>query len=163
MPICGVSTATRLAPLEFTASTIGDKHTDPLTRYERPRACAQKAAGDRDGERDGHAARHADEAPAQGTLTVYNLSARGQIRRSLANAVVEKVECVEHVGVSCKFQYTVADSTVEDVALLKQVDGGVSQAVPRSLEPLLQLVSLEESVSSPAAARESVKKEAREQ
>ncbi len=57
----------------------------------------------------------------------------------------------------------VADSTVEDVALLKQVDGGVSQAVPRSLEPLLQLVSLEESVSSPAAARESVKKEAREQ
>jgi len=51
---------------------------------------------------------HADEAPAQGTLTVYNLSARGQIRRSLANAVVSQVECVEHIGVSCKFQYVIA-------------------------------------------------------
>jgi hypothetical protein len=51
---------------------------------------------------------HADETPAQGTLTVYNLSSRGQIRRSLANAVVAEVECVEHVGVSCKFRYTIA-------------------------------------------------------
>ncbi len=51
---------------------------------------------------------HADQTPAQGTLTVYNLSARGQSRRSLANAVVAEVECVEHVGVSCKFQYTIA-------------------------------------------------------
>jgi len=51
---------------------------------------------------------HADEAPAQGTLTVYNRSARGQISRSLANAVLEEVACVEHVGVSCKFQYTIA-------------------------------------------------------
>ena len=53
-------------------------------------------------------ASHADGLPAQGTLTVYNLSARGQISRSLPNAVLEEVECVEHVGVSCKFQYTIA-------------------------------------------------------
>jgi hypothetical protein len=53
-------------------------------------------------------ASHADETPAQGTVTVYNLSGRGQISRSLANAVVAEVECVEHVGVSCKFQYTIA-------------------------------------------------------
>jgi hypothetical protein len=51
---------------------------------------------------------HADQAPAQGTLTVYNLSARGQISRSLANAVITEVECVEHVGVSCKFRYILA-------------------------------------------------------
>jgi hypothetical protein len=56
----------------------------------------------------GFIGRHADETPAQGTLTVYNLSGRGQSRRILANAVVAEVECVEHVGVSCKFQYTIA-------------------------------------------------------
>ena len=50
---------------------------------------------------------HADATPAQGKLTVFNASARGQISRSLANAVVAEVECVEHVGVSCKFQYSI--------------------------------------------------------
>lgn len=53
-------------------------------------------------------ASHADQVPVAGTLTLYNLSGAGQVSRSLANAVVEEVECVEHVGVSCKFQYTIA-------------------------------------------------------
>jgi hypothetical protein len=56
----------------------------------------------------GFMASHADQTPAQGTLTIYNLSGRGQVSRSLANAVVAEVECVEHVGVSCKFRYTIA-------------------------------------------------------
>jgi hypothetical protein len=51
---------------------------------------------------------HADQVPAQGTVALYNMSATGQITRSLANAVVAEVECVEHTGVSCKFQYTIA-------------------------------------------------------
>ena len=53
-------------------------------------------------------ASHADQVPVSGALTIYNLSGTGQISRSLGNAVVEEVECVEHVGVSCKFQYTIA-------------------------------------------------------
>jgi hypothetical protein len=51
---------------------------------------------------------HADTVPAQGALTLYNLSHTGQTTRTLANATVNQVECVEHVGVSCKFQYTIA-------------------------------------------------------
>jgi hypothetical protein len=51
---------------------------------------------------------HADQVPVSGTLTVYNRSGTGQTSRALANAVVCDIECVEHVGVSCKFQYTVA-------------------------------------------------------
>jgi hypothetical protein len=53
-------------------------------------------------------AQHADQVPVAGTVTVYNLSSTGQASRTLANATVAEVECVEHVGVSCKFQYTVA-------------------------------------------------------
>ena len=56
----------------------------------------------------GFMASHADQVPVQGTLAVYNQSATGQLARFLANAVVVKVECVEHTGVSCKFQYTIA-------------------------------------------------------
>jgi hypothetical protein len=52
-------------------------------------------------------ASHADAVPASGTLTLYDLSPSGQTKRSLAGAVVLEVECVEHVGVSCKFRYTV--------------------------------------------------------
>jgi hypothetical protein len=51
---------------------------------------------------------HADQVPVSGTLTIYNRSGTGQTSRALANAVVSDIECVEHVGVSCKFQYTVA-------------------------------------------------------
>ena len=53
-------------------------------------------------------ASHADQVPVAGTLTLYHLSGTGQTSRSLANAVVVEVECVEHVGVSCKFQYTIS-------------------------------------------------------
>jgi hypothetical protein len=53
-------------------------------------------------------ASHADQVPVAGTLTLYNRSSTGQASRSLDNAVMASVECVEHVGVSCKFQYTVA-------------------------------------------------------
>jgi hypothetical protein len=53
-------------------------------------------------------AQHADQVPVNGTLTLYNLSATGQTNRSLVNAIVADVECVEHIGVSCKFQYLVA-------------------------------------------------------
>ena len=50
---------------------------------------------------------HADQVPISGQLTVYNRSATGQTTRTLANAVMADIECVEHAGVSCKFQYTV--------------------------------------------------------
>lgn len=50
---------------------------------------------------------HADAVPVQGTLTLYDLSSTGQTTRTLAGAVVSEVECVEHVGVSCKFSYTI--------------------------------------------------------
>ena len=53
-------------------------------------------------------AQHADQVPAQGSLVLYNLSSTGQTTRTLANAVIVEVECVEHAGVSCKFQYTIA-------------------------------------------------------
>jgi hypothetical protein len=56
----------------------------------------------------GFMASHADAVPVAGTLTLHDLSAAGQTKRSLPCAVVEGVECVEHVGVSCKFRYAVA-------------------------------------------------------
>ena len=52
-------------------------------------------------------ASHADAVPVQGTLALYNQSPTGQCARFLPQAVVTEVECVEHVGVSCKFQYTI--------------------------------------------------------
>ena len=51
---------------------------------------------------------HADQVPVSGTLTIYNRSGTGQATRTLANAIVQNVECVEHVGVGCKFQYSIA-------------------------------------------------------
>lgn len=56
-------------------------------------------------------AQHADAVPVQGNVVVYNRSGTGQVTRTLANAVVAKVECVEHVGVSCKFQYWIAGNS----------------------------------------------------
>src|ERR1017187_5640951 len=53
-------------------------------------------------------AEHAGRGPAQGNLVLYNRSGTGQATRMLADAVVAEVECTEHVGVSCKFQYTIA-------------------------------------------------------
>jgi len=56
-------------------------------------------------------AQHADAVPVQGKVVLYNRSGTGQAMRTLSNAVVAKVECVEHVGVSCKFQYTIAGNS----------------------------------------------------
>jgi len=56
-------------------------------------------------------AQHADAVPAQGKVVLYHRSGTGQAMRTLSNAVVAKVECVEHVGVSCKFQYTIAGNS----------------------------------------------------
>ena len=53
-------------------------------------------------------AQHPDQVPICGALTLYHRSASGQATRTLANAVVVEVACTEHVGVSCKFQYTIA-------------------------------------------------------
>jgi hypothetical protein len=50
---------------------------------------------------------HADTVPISGTLTIYLRSATGVSQRTLANAVMRDIECVEHTGVTCKFQYTV--------------------------------------------------------
>jgi hypothetical protein len=52
-------------------------------------------------------ATHPDQVPISGALKVYNRSATGQTTRTLASALVQNVECVEHIGVSCKFTYTI--------------------------------------------------------
>ena len=85
--------------------------------------------------------------------------------RSLSWALAALVILVvASVAVSVRVsRRAVTDSVVEDAALLKQVDEGVSQAAPRSLEPLLQLVSLEDSASAQGAARGSAGKATREQ
>jgi hypothetical protein len=49
--------------------------------------------------------------PVQGTVTMYHLTARGQTSRSLASAVVLDIQCIEHIGVSCRFQYTIAGNS----------------------------------------------------
>jgi hypothetical protein len=56
-------------------------------------------------------ATHADQVPVQGTVTMYHLTARGQTSRSLASAVVLDIQCIEHIGVSCRFQYTIAGNS----------------------------------------------------
>jgi hypothetical protein len=53
-------------------------------------------------------AKHPDQVPTQGTVKLYDLSTTGQTSRTLANAMVTDVECIEHTGVSCKFQYAIA-------------------------------------------------------
>ena len=51
---------------------------------------------------------HPDNVPVQGEITVSNQSGTGQVTRYLPNAVVESVECVQLVGLSCRFQYTIS-------------------------------------------------------
>ena len=43
-----------------------------------------------------------------GTLTLYNRSGTGQASADAGERGGGEMECVEHVGVSCKFQYTMA-------------------------------------------------------
>ncbi len=49
---------------------------------------------------------HPDNVPAQGEIAVTSQSATGLITRYLPNAVVDSVECTQHLGLSCNFRYS---------------------------------------------------------
>ena len=49
---------------------------------------------------------HPDNVPVQGEIAVTSQSATGLITRFLPNAVVELVECTQHIGLSCNFRYS---------------------------------------------------------
>jgi hypothetical protein len=51
---------------------------------------------------------HPDSVPTAGEITLTSQSATGLVMRYLPAAVVETVECVRQIGLSCDFQYTVA-------------------------------------------------------
>jgi hypothetical protein len=51
---------------------------------------------------------HPDSVPVQGEVTLDNQSATGRILRYLPSAVIETVECAQHVGLSCNFTYTIS-------------------------------------------------------
>ncbi len=51
---------------------------------------------------------HPDSVPAQGSVALDNQSATGRILRYLPSAVIETVECAQHIGLSCNFTYTVS-------------------------------------------------------
>jgi hypothetical protein len=51
---------------------------------------------------------HPDSVPVAGEITLTSQSAGGLVIRYLPAAVVETVECMRQIGLSCDFQYTVA-------------------------------------------------------
>lgn len=51
---------------------------------------------------------HPDSVPAAGEIALTSRSATGIVVRYLPAAVVESVECVRQIGLSCDFQYIVA-------------------------------------------------------
>jgi hypothetical protein len=51
---------------------------------------------------------HPDSVPAQGEIALDNQSATGRILRYLPSALIETVECAQHVGLSCNFTYTIS-------------------------------------------------------
>ena len=51
---------------------------------------------------------HPDSVPTAGEITLSSQSAAGLVLRYLPAAVVERVECVRQIGLSCDFQYTIA-------------------------------------------------------
>jgi hypothetical protein len=51
---------------------------------------------------------HPDSVPTQGEIALDNQSATGRILRYLPSAVIETVECAQHVGLSCNFTYTIS-------------------------------------------------------
>jgi hypothetical protein len=51
---------------------------------------------------------HPDSVPTQGEITLDNQSATGRILRYLPSAVIETVECAQHIGLSCNFTYTIS-------------------------------------------------------
>ena len=56
----------------------------------------------------GFIAFHPDSVPTQGEITLDNQSATGRILRYLPSAVIETVECAQHIGLSCNFTYTIS-------------------------------------------------------
>jgi hypothetical protein len=51
---------------------------------------------------------HPDSVPTEGEITLDNQSATGRILRYLPSAVIETVECAQHIGLSCNFTYTIS-------------------------------------------------------
>jgi hypothetical protein len=51
---------------------------------------------------------HPDSVPAAGEITLTSQSASGLVMRYLPAAVVESVECIRQIGLSCDFQYAIA-------------------------------------------------------
>jgi hypothetical protein len=51
---------------------------------------------------------HPDSVPTSGEITIDNQSATGRVLSYLPGAVIETVECVQQIGLSCDFRYTIA-------------------------------------------------------
>jgi len=51
---------------------------------------------------------HPDTVPASGEIILPSQSSTGVVMRYLPSAVVETVECVRQIGLSCDFQYVIA-------------------------------------------------------
>jgi hypothetical protein len=51
---------------------------------------------------------HPDSVPAAGEISLSSQSATGFVLRYLPAAVVESVECIRQIGLSCDFTYTIA-------------------------------------------------------
>lgn len=51
---------------------------------------------------------HPDSVPTAGEIILTSQSATGVVMRYLPAAVVESVECVRQIGLSCDFQYIIA-------------------------------------------------------
>jgi hypothetical protein len=51
---------------------------------------------------------HPDSVPTQGEIALDNQSTTGRILRYLPSAVIESVECTQHIGLSCNFAYTIS-------------------------------------------------------
>jgi hypothetical protein len=51
---------------------------------------------------------HPDTVPASGEIILTSQSSTGVVMRYLPSAVVETVECVRQIGLSCDFQYVIA-------------------------------------------------------
>ena len=50
---------------------------------------------------------HPDSVPTTGEITLTSQSTTGLVLRYLPSAIVESVECLRQIGLSCDFQYTI--------------------------------------------------------
>ena len=53
-------------------------------------------------------ASHPDTVPASGEVTLDSRSPTGRVLRYLPGAVVESVQCLRQIGLSCDFQYNIS-------------------------------------------------------